>query len=400
MFEQLIQSGIQQLVVFATNNLMVSMVTVFVAGVFVRWILYYSQKLATSFVREFEKRLYMRLNEETNLHEISFFRLVKSLLEQTYFEYFELRARHRRRTRLDDNDNLKIIRDRVLLIQDGCALLVKDTLKQVRYMKLRRATPNTLDIAKSAFDNNQAFSKCFGVFSAPPVNGILETLPGLFIVAGIFGTFLGIMQALPELRGMDISDVEQTKIVMDAFLLKVSFALSSSILGITLSVLMGTFNSMFDPESVYLATVERYASCLKVAWNRSVANKADDDVTPVRTSIEPTEREMDAEEALHDFLQRRKYAATEVFVFESPGTQGEEIVTPRMEDVLEMREQNEHTKESIVRLPSTSSHHMDSVAESETSLSDDDETTADVETDGEVESPDDEVTTNSRKRSA
>lgn len=358
MIEKYIQIGLGYMIQYATENLMAAMLVIFALGIFARWTLYYTQSLASNFVREFEKRLYSRLNEETEIKDVSFFRLVKYLLEQTYFEFFELRARFRRRKRIDDNDNLKIIRDRVLLVQDGCALLVKDTLKQVRYLKVRRAAPSTLDISKTAFDNNQAFSKFFGFFNAQPVNSIVETLPGMFIVFGIFGTFLGIMQALPELRGMDITDTDQTKLVMDAFLLKVSFAMSSSILGIMLSVMMTFFNNMFDPASVYVSSVERFSACLKVAWNRSIANKADDDITPVEDTIPATEREEEAAEILNQYLENRKLISWR------EGKEQPKVYQPDMENAVdEVAEPELLEDEELTDLPNTSMHRMDSIDE-------------------------------------
>ncbi len=67
-------------------------------------------------------------------------------------------------------------------------------------------------------------------------------MPSIFIVGGIFGTFLGIMKALPELTAMDITNAEASKLVIDVFLIKISFALST-ILGIVLSIVMSFMNT-------------------------------------------------------------------------------------------------------------------------------------------------------------
>ena len=61
------------------------------------------------------------------------------------------------------------------------------------------------------FENNPCFRKVFGYIPISVSNDFLAVLPGLFIVGGIFGTFLGIMKALPELGGMEVSDAKRPK---------------------------------------------------------------------------------------------------------------------------------------------------------------------------------------------
>ena len=63
-------------------------------------------------------------------------------------------------------------------------------------------------MTKNVFDNNPNFKKVMGVFPVQASHDVLNILPGIFIIGGIFGTFLGIMAALPELANMELSDVE------------------------------------------------------------------------------------------------------------------------------------------------------------------------------------------------
>jgi hypothetical protein len=116
------------------------------------------------------------------------------------------------------------------------------------------------------------FNKLFGIFSLSRTNEVLNILPGIFIVAGIFGTFLGIMRALPELTGMDITDAAASKIVIDSFLIKISFALSTSILGIILSIAMSFLNTLLSPESTYVEIIDSFKAVSEILWNKCEDN--------------------------------------------------------------------------------------------------------------------------------
>ena len=111
-----------------------------------------------------------------------------------------------------------------------------------------------------------------GIFSLSRTNDVLNILPSIFIVGGIFGTFLGIMKALPELTAMDITNAEASKVVIDSFLIKISFALSTSILGIVLSIIMSFMNALLSPTSTYVEIVDAFTSAAEILWNKSENN--------------------------------------------------------------------------------------------------------------------------------
>ena len=140
------------------------------------------------------------------------------------------------------------------------------------------------------FGANPVFNRVLGVFSLSRTNDVLNILPSIFIVAGIFGTFLGIMRALPELTAMDITDAEASKLVIDSFLIKISFALSTSILGIVLSIIMSFMNTLLSPTSTYVEIVDTLNSAAEILWNKSETN----DTSAEKADL--NEREAEAEE--------------------------------------------------------------------------------------------------------
>jgi hypothetical protein len=264
-----IQAMVDLVVKFSTDLLMPFMVFFFLFAVGLRALIYFTVKREEWFSKEFSKRLKKFLEVRDEQAELSFYVVCKRLLEITYYEVFEVRAIMKRR----NPDAIMTITDRLFLVQQGAARVVTDALKNIRYLKHGGERPKFLEISNNIFRNNPCFNKVFGLISVSMFNDFLNIVPGLFIVGGIFGTFLGIMEALPELGGMNLADVEGSKLIMDNFLLKISFSMSTSIVGIIFSVGMTLINTFFSCEKVYLETVERFEADLDTIWNLSNNNK-------------------------------------------------------------------------------------------------------------------------------
>jgi hypothetical protein len=246
------------------------MASFFVLGCIVRLVVYYTVKRHEWFAREFEKRVGRFMDRETPglVKNVSFFVLAKRMLERTYYESFEMRERLKRRR----NDPVMGWSDRLFLVKQGCAWLVKDILKQLKFIKWVEGNPKLLNITKATFQHNPCFNRIFGVLQIGAVNDVVSIMPGLFVVAGILGTFIGIAKGLPSLAGMSLTDLDNTKNVMDQFLNEISFAMRSSIAGITFSLLMHFWNTIFSPERVYMSMIDRFESSMDLLWYRSDNN--------------------------------------------------------------------------------------------------------------------------------
>ena len=243
---------------------------VFTVGCFIRLAIYFTVKRHEWFAREFEKRVNRFMDSEIpgKVKDVSFYALVKKMLERTYYEAFEMRDRMNRRK----NDNVMTWSDRVFLVKQGCAWLVKDILKQMKFLKWNEGNPKLLNITKATFHHNPCFNKIFGILPMTSVNEVVAIMPGLFVVAGILGTFIGIAKGLPELGGMNMSDLDNTKLIMDRFLNEIAFAMHSSIYGISFSLLMHFWNTFFSPERAYVSMIDRFESSLDLLWYRSDNN--------------------------------------------------------------------------------------------------------------------------------
>jgi len=275
------------IVQYATDYLMPILLGAFVLAVIVRILITVIINRQRRFVKEFCKRVNRELYDNPDARG-SFYDVLKGFLARTYFECFELRAKYKRR----NSDHVMTIGDRVFLIQDGIIRLIDDFLKHARYLRKDAAQqPNFVEISNNVFSSNPVFNRVFGLFSLSRSNEILNILPGIFIVAGIFGTFLGIMKALPELTAMDITNAEASKTVIDSFLIKISFALTTSILGIVLSIIMSFLNTLLSPESTYMEIVDSFKSATEILWNKCENNQVGN-LENMRT-----DRESEAEDA-------------------------------------------------------------------------------------------------------
>lgn len=302
MFSQaFITEFVDFLVSYATDWLLPTMAMVFFLGSILRILVWHTVRREEWFAKEFEKRVthYMESKERRANHG-SFFIVLKYLLEKTYYELFKVREIMKRR----NPDFVMDRSDRFFLIQPGCARLVKDVLRHVKFLKYTSYRPKLHEITKVTFQNNPCFNRALGFFPVGLFNDILNILPGIFIIGGIFGTFLGIMKALPELSGMDLNDVAKTQEIMGEFLGRISFSMSTSIIGIVLSVSMSFLNTSFSPEKAFMDTVDRFTGALDIIWNKCEDNRLPNQVPNFREEGFDINIEKNAELAVMEELAR------------------------------------------------------------------------------------------------
>ncbi len=291
MNDQLLQNTIKNFI----NYLPYVMGAVFIGAAFLRWVIYYTVRRHEWFARQFEMRVLKFMDSEAskNMKNVSFFLLTKKLLEKSYYEAFAMRDRKHK----ESFDSVMTMNDRIFLVKQGSAWMVKDILKQLRYLKWSKETPKLQQITRATLHHNPCFNKVFGVLPMSGLNDLITILPGLFVVAGILGTFLGIKGGLVQLGGMDLNDVEGTKTIMDAFLHEISFAMASSIVGIAFSLSLHIYNVLLSPERVFVSLVDRFESTMDLLWYRSDNNEVTNENDKFNENRDPVEAL--AEEALN-----------------------------------------------------------------------------------------------------
>lgn len=280
-----VQPFLLELINFGKGAIMPLMFATLFATLLGRLLIYYTVMREEAFTIEFEKRVHNFLEEAPKDSTRSFFVIAKKLLEKTFYEMFEVRGVMKRRKL----DYVLAPSDRIFLIQQGSAQMVRTTLKEIKYLSYDGNVPPLHQITKTVMSTNPCFTKVFGIFPIAPLNDMLSMIPGLFIVAGIFGTFLGIMQALPELGSMNIRDPESTKLVMDTFLARTAFSMGSSTIGILLSVIATVYNNFVNPEKLFMRIVDRYERCLFRIWIRCEQNTLPESIPGFDENRDPLE---------------------------------------------------------------------------------------------------------------
>ncbi len=284
--QKVVYTFIDALVIFASHWLIPTMMFLFIVGMSFRAIIFYTVKREEWFAKEFEKRVDIYLKERDLKSNMSFYVVCKKLLEKTFYDLFKVRFIMKRRK----PDFVMTFADRVFLVKQGSAILVEDFLKQLRHLRYNESNhPRLLSTTKKIFSKNPCFSKVFGIFPAATLNDVINILPGIFIVMGVFGTFLGIMRGLPDLGNMDLADVEASKMVMDQFLVKIAFAMSTSLVGIALSVIFSIFNASLSPEKLFMSAVERMETALDTVWHFSANNDVPTNLVEFDENREPEE---------------------------------------------------------------------------------------------------------------
>jgi hypothetical protein len=102
-----------------------------------------------------------------------------------------------------------------------------------------------------------------------PVNGItrmIDILPGLFIVLGVFGTFIGIAMALPEIANIDFNDLDKSAETLMSFVLAVTYAMKTSIAGIFFSLILTVLNTMFPIKETRYRVFKKVETSLQMLW--------------------------------------------------------------------------------------------------------------------------------------
>jgi hypothetical protein len=281
------QETIKSFIDFLTEDLAVYLLPVmlftFIVAVTLRILVHYTVSREFWFSKEFYKRVHDYLdNKDDTIQGLSFFVAMKMNLEKTYYELFVVRAYMKRR----NPDYVMDFTDRIFLIQEGCARLVKETLRQTKHLRYHKERPRFIEMTKNIYDNNICFKKMMGLIPVQGTHDVLNILPGIFIIVG---TSLGIMGALPELGNMKLEDVEGAKIIMDNFLKSIAFSMSTSIIGILVSVAMTFINTLFDPEKLFLKTINKYENSMELLWDCCENNVLPKDIPGFNEHRDPIE---------------------------------------------------------------------------------------------------------------
>lgn len=253
---------------YSNEWLMPVMIGVFALAIFFKGGMYFTVKCLQRFMKQVEINVHGVVTGEEAQNDINkedFHKASKGVFLKSFDELYEKKGKLQRR----NLDKVTNITDRVFLIKEGSRKIIDDTLIHTKYCNTFEGKPDFGEIVHYIVKSNPIYNRVFGLFSSDMVGEMLSVLPNIFVIAGIFGTFIGITTALPELGGLDLSNIEATKIAMNEFLLKIAFAMNTSILGILLSVGLNIINSAFSSDIAFHNVTDKFSNCLGLIWSES-----------------------------------------------------------------------------------------------------------------------------------
>lgn len=149
----------------------------------------------------------------------------------------------------------------------GKQSLVNNLKSQIDVFKTS-SKPHFADVTAKILRREQSWIKVAGFIPILPFSRLIDILPGLFIVGGIFGTFLGITAALPIIGNIDLNQMDKAAPLLASFVTKVSFSMQTSIFGIIFSVSLTLLNTIFPIKNVRADIFKRLDNSIESLWYR------------------------------------------------------------------------------------------------------------------------------------
>ena len=251
------------------NFMMPIMLVSFGIAVFARIVIYVTVKCEWRFAVEFEHRVEKFIIDDGREQRPDFHDITQDLLNKTHYEFYLLKAERRMRR----FDYPVTYFERVFGIVKASERIIEDTLKQTQYVIKSDEDPDFDRVAKYVFGTNPYYNKFMGVIPKNIMDDLLSIFPGLLIICGILGTFVGIVAGIPELGKMDVTDMSSTSTMLSHFLKNMAFAMTTSILGMILSLAMTLCNTVLSPYSTYVDVIDIYKNSLNFIWKECVTGK-------------------------------------------------------------------------------------------------------------------------------
>ena len=237
------------LLIIASKYLIDVMFAVLVVALGLRYMAYRSNKkdqlYYSTFTREIEKRVERDDIAKVELDDVEEY--VEGLLDEVGTS---LPSRGLRVMKAQNEDKKR----KVVTVREyagGSQSLIHSLKSETNAFKAKQK-PNFEQLAQRVMSKDSHWVRLYNVFRIESVIRMIDVLPGIFIVVGIFGTFVGITNALPRIAEIDFNNISNSSSVLSVFVKDVSFAMQTSIAGIAFSLIISLLNTIYpiDRKSV------------------------------------------------------------------------------------------------------------------------------------------------------
>jgi hypothetical protein len=149
--------------------------------------------------------------------------------------------------------------------------------------------PNFSELTQRILGQDQHWSKMLKNLPVDWVSRLIDIMPGLFVVFGVFGTFVGICLALAEIAKIDFSNIEGSSKTLASFVSNTAYAIETSLAGIVFSVLTTVMNALVPIKDVRHRIHKKVENSLQTLWYHvHFSSKAENEMISVLRELNKT----------------------------------------------------------------------------------------------------------------
>ncbi|AYF44800.1 MULTISPECIES: hypothetical protein [Halobacteriovorax] len=126
--------------------------------------------------------------------------------------------------------------------------------------------PNYTELTDRIMSDDRNWTKLYGHIPIDGASRMIDILPNLFIVFGVFGTFIGIAMALPEIAAIDFNNIEKSSDNLTNFVINVAFSMKTSIAGIFFSLILTFLNTLFPLPEKRFKIFKKVETSMQNLW--------------------------------------------------------------------------------------------------------------------------------------
>lgn len=241
-----------------------------VIGLFFRWAGHRQSKVEdayfTSFTSEIEKVLLLQKEQNKKVEDVEPY--LNELLNQvkdklpTRSVRNKAAKKHNKKANQLGANNVVSLRDYV----KGDQSLFLGIKSEAGTFK-SKFPPNFNDLTDRILEHDDNWNKVLKIFPIGPISRLIDILPGLFVVFGIFGTFIGISMALPKIAQIDFNNLEASSGILMEFVLSVTYAMKTSIAGILFSLTTTFINTIAPVSGLRKKTYKKVSNTFENIWH-------------------------------------------------------------------------------------------------------------------------------------
>ncbi len=263
-----------------SSNLIPVMGALLVLAIVLKWIAYQTGTKELYFVSSF----YKELNKKLDIHKLSELKNSKEI-ESAVIGILDdvgdalpdrgIRGRSRVKSASDEDFSIRSPKKQSLIdFASGKRTMINSLKSQVDVFKSTQP-PHFPDVTYQMLGNEKSWNYLLGFIPFKATSRLIDILPGLFIVGGIFGTFLGITAALPIIAEIDLNNMNVAGSLLSKFVAKVAFSMHTSIFGIIFSVTLTLLNTLFPIKVVRNDIYQHLLNSVERLWYRIHGSKID-----------------------------------------------------------------------------------------------------------------------------